>query len=964
MVRSAASIRSLTPAILLALASLAATIQNAQACSCIHSTPEQAIQRAPVIFEGRVVAMSRTPRTDRQGDAVTSSIEVTGRWKGEVPDRLVLHGSTASSLCGWAPRAVGQELTFYVAPARDGDGFVTNLCTMLPGMADGDRRRPFDEALRRYRAGREQVEAATAVTPTSPEAWMARGRFLLEWKEPAAAADAFAEAARLAPDLAAAQAGWGRALYDAERLEDAKAPLRRALDLSPWDAPSARILAMARLRTGEREGLAGADFRGLEAFRTDFGGRDLRGADFSGARLLTVGFAGADLRGARFDGARVEGSFAGAVLDGAWLGSVQASGIDLRGASLRGLLAPGATLDGAITAGARFDGANLSGASLRSSGPYDRPAGSTRDTDFADANLSDADFRGADLRGADLSRAHLAGAIFAAARFDCRTRFPPGFRPNEAGLVGVDPACIGPQRLDRQFFESPDFSGLDLRGASFREVENRWGAMFERANLEGADFTRARLSNPQFRNANLRGARFDNARIQSGFLAEADLAGASFRGTRLELRAVAAIGQGASGRPPQADLLGFLRHAVLTDCRWRPPELDMGSLGAFARLNSECRQGRYTLFDLRGADLRGLDLSYVDLTGFDLTGADLSGANLENADLTGARLDGAQLLGARHGIRTVWPAGFDIRQEGPARGMIATQTVNDGVPAWRLHTDRLGLNMAGESRDMADAPIPDLSGRVLDDLDLHAAWLPRAKLVGASFRGARLTGANLFGADLSGADLRGADLRGAVLERAVLAGARHDGATRWPDGFVLPRPGALPPRPPGDTMPRLTVEDCATDQGYEVSSHIDPTPSAAEMLVLGIYEPREETRQGADDEGVATVRVARTVPHVLVLSAYARTHWRIEVAPGARIEQVVLNGAEPQRITGVPRDVPVVERIGDQGFGSGAYEWPGDDATLRRLVEGLRDVVGREVTAFAGCYLASTFTVEDGPTRN
>lgn len=442
MTRTLAGLRALIPAFLLAVPLVPAGGQDAHACSCAQPLPTQAeaIQSSPYVFDGRVTEVRRVPRPDGPGEDVTVIVSVTERWKGEVPDQVAVVGQTGFNSCSWVPPSVGRSRTFYAGRWPDGRGFTPpGACTGGGYSRDPQAR----EVLALYRSGRAEVEAATAAAPASPEAWLARGRFLEDWKEATAAANAFATAARLAPRSAAAHAGWGRALYEAGRLDDAKAVLRHALALSPRDAEAARFLAMARLRTGERDGLAGGNFRGIRAQSQSYAGLDLRGADFVFARLLQVSFDGADLRGALFNRATISGSFVGARLDGAQLDYVSALHADFREASLRRVAAPGANLNGAATAGARFDGANLSGATFHGSGrPIEQVRG-TRDTDFADANLSNASFQGADLRGSDLSRANIAGADFRSAFFDCRTRFPRGFQPDAAGMTGVDPACPG-----------------------------------------------------------------------------------------------------------------------------------------------------------------------------------------------------------------------------------------------------------------------------------------------------------------------------------------------------------------------------------------------------------------------------------------------------------------------------------------------------------------------------------------
>lgn len=73
----------------------------------------------------------------------------------------------------------------------------------------------------------------------------------------------------------------------------------------------------------------------------------------------------------------------------------------------------------------------------------------------------------------------------------------------------------------------------------------------------------------------------------------------------------------------------------------------------------------------------------------------------------------------------------------------------------------------------------DLSGQVLENLDLS----------GLDFKRARLRDAKLFGADLSGSDLSGSDLRLANLNRVTVTGTRFDHADL--EGASLLRPSAF-----------------------------------------------------------------------------------------------------------------------------------------------------------------------------
>lgn len=166
----------------------------------------------------------------------------------------------------------------------------------------------------------------------------------------------------------------------------------------------------------------------------------------------------------------------------------------------------------------------------------------------------------------------------------------------------------------------------------------------------------------------------------------------------------------------------------------------------------------------------------------------------------------------------------------------------------------------------------------------------------------------------------------------------------------------------GDSPPKLTIHDCAISSGYSASSYTAPAAGGPELVVFGIYESRGDHSAGYHPEGTATVHVRRKTPHILVLSSYEPTLWTLDIAPGAKLEGIILNGYSRQRVAGVPSGVQVTDRSGSSSLSACAYKWPADDqgCDTQKLVSGLRALTGQEVTAFAGCYRATEFTVEDG----
>ena len=162
---------------------------------------------------------------------------------------------------------------------------------------------------------------------------------------------------------------------------------------------------------------------------------------------------------------------------------------------------------------------------------------------------------------------------------------------------------------------------LDLRGA------NPTMAWFMGADLAGAYFHWAKLSNANFEDANLSGAHFDFA----------DLSGATF--FRANLTRVGLLSADLSGASLQdARLSWALGHrADLSQTNLERADLSDGFF-------QEAKLKRAVLHraNLSGTSFLGAALSGAKLTEADLSGAHFLDACLDGADLSGANLSGTQ----------------------------------------------------------------------------------------------------------------------------------------------------------------------------------------------------------------------------------------------------------------------------------------------------------------------------------
>lgn len=125
-----------------------------------------------------------------------------------------------------------------------------------------------------------------------------------------------------------------------------------------------------------------------------------------------------------------------------------------------------------------------------------------------------------------------------------------------------------------------------------------------------------------------------------------------------------------------------------------------------------------------------------------------------------------------------------------------------------------------------------------------------------------------------------------------------------------------------------------------------------EVHVLGVYETRSDHSGGYHPTGEARVRIERPGKHVLVLSAYEPTDWKVTLAAGAKIEAVSLVGYHPQTVD--LSGVPVT-----QGQGCGySYPYNGQGCDTGALLATAKaHVGGADITSFHGCYHASEWTL-------
>ncbi|MBS0255149.1 MAG: pentapeptide repeat-containing protein [Proteobacteria bacterium] len=531
--------------------------------------------------------------------------------------------------------------------------------------------------------------------------------------------------------------------------------------------------------------LAGAQLQGAKLTRANLDAAYLTTAQLSGVRsggvtgtpslppgwLLVNGWlvgdgvdlAGADLRNQSLAGCNLgNADLSGALLDGVSSGRVTGTPTLPAGWKLvyGYLVGPRANLTGANFLYGDFTGANLAGADLTGTNVQNVILGNVRSGNITGnpqlsapwvfrngfilgptSDLTNCNLEGTDLSGLDLSQATLTGARFcvAAGAAPPNVRLPDGWAIIQGWLVGP---------------------GADLTGATFENCT------IAAASLRGVNLTDATLHNVTFSAAiDLTGATLQG--IKSGGLSFP--AGPPVLPTGWILNSGTLLGPGCRVFP------GY--YFNMSICNLADIDLSGSDLSGMSIINPWIR---YSLSNInfRGANLSGVLFPALTTSLCDFTGANLSGASFNGpvtlCDFTGADFTGIQPCWSNW-TDCILPTGWTIRSAAgtnPNYNMPIGPTVNFNMSpspySFPVYFCAEGLDLSGL----------DLSGAFVDGISLQ--W--------CNFTGARMQ--NLVGTPVlspgavfynqciiaPGADLRGADLSGAVLDRLDLTGADFSGA--------------------------------------------------------------------------------------------------------------------------------------------------------------------------------------------
>ena len=356
------------------------------------------------------------------------------------------------------------------------------------------------------------------------------------------------------------------------------------------------------------QNLSGRIFNNLDLMGANFTSSNLRGTHFYGSSLVDANLTNADLRDAGLGGANLtDAQIVGVQWQGAFFDRSTRWPSGFNPLSV-GMIGPGVDFSFPSLAGRVFNNLDLMSANFTNS--------NLRGTHFygsslVDANLTNADLRGAGLGGANLNGAQIVYVQWEGAFFDRHTKWPSGFNPLSAGMIGpgVD--------FSNQNLSGKVFNNLDLMGANFTNSNLRG------THLYGTQLTDANLTNADLRNAGLGGANLTRAQI----------AGVQWEGALFDRHTRWPLGFD----PLSAEMLG--------------PWIDFSKQNLSGKV--------FNNLDLMGANFTNSNLQNSHFAGTRMEGVVLSGANLSNAYLSGANLSGAFYT-----ANTIWPFGFDPIAEG------------------------------------------------------------------------------------------------------------------------------------------------------------------------------------------------------------------------------------------------------------------------------------------------------------
>jgi hypothetical protein len=143
----------------------------------------------------------------------------------------------------------------------------------------------------------------------------------------------------------------------------------------------------------------------------------------------------------------------------------------------------------------------------------------------------------------------------------------------------------------------------------------------------------------------------------------------------------------------------------------------------------------------------------------------------------------------------------------------------------------------------------------------------------------------------------------------------------------------------------------ATDPHATVEMHIV-------SVAQGSFSAR---RRGQGDERAVEVFVYATEhPALIILNSAEPTDWEVTMTKNANIDRIVTQGPRPQRIRGLPPEVPILHRE-EQRVCRPAYGWETrinrGSSAYKEFITSIRCGMGLRETSFQGCREGAVFEI-------
>lgn len=146
------------------------------------------------------------------------------------------------------------------------------------------------------------------------------------------------------------------------------------------------------------------------------------------------------------------------------------------------------------------------------------------------------------------------------------------------------------------------------------------------------------------------------------------------------------------------------------------------------------------------------------------------------------------------------------------------------------------------------------------------------------------------------------------------------------------------------------MEKCADRKAGVSATEMAPVPKPVRMLspeCTAIRQNREVVVNISDN----------SQPIVLALTAYNKTHWKVLLENGVRLQKVILAGYHSQQVSGIPSDVPIEAYTYDPSPCKQCWQGTQHFYSHETPAPQLTQITGLKVTSFQGRYTGSEFSI-------